>query len=347
VLSIQNKTTKTLLLALFLSLLTFLFLGVYPDDPQKVLEEGAKYYKEADFDKAIQTLNPLITRTDTDVEIQKEALRYLGRAYTAKGSFEKTKETLLQLLKLEPPMVLFNPDYEPPVFMKLYYESRKEISGSYAVEKTDPGMKTMAIIDFKNRSVVKKKDFDPMEQGFADLMINRLNNSTELKVIERERIKWIMDEIKLQDQYSMEGAVRMGKQLGVQTVLFGSFIIFNDEIWLGGRLVKVETSEILLTDEVKGKLDDFFLLTDQLAGKIAEKINVNIKAAAKDETSQTMTTPSLEAIMSYSAGLSYLEREDYKNAYEKFTEALSIDPGYNKAKIKAQSIAPLLAINEK
>jgi TolB-like protein len=243
--------------------------------------------------------------------------------------------------------VLFNPDYEPPVFMKLYYESRKEFSGSYEIEKPDPGMKTMAIIDFKNRSVMKKEQFDPMEQGFADLLINRLNNSTDLKVVERERIQWILDEIKLQDQHSMEGAVRMGKQLGVQTVLFGSFIIFNDEIWLGGRLVKVETSEILLTDEVKGDLDDFFALVDQLGSKIADQIKVNLKAAAKPEVGIEKTSaPSLEAIMSYSSGLAYLEREDYKNAYSKFTEALTIDPDYEKARIKAQSIAPLLAQNE-
>jgi len=236
-------------------------------------------------------------------------------------------------------MVVFNPDYEPPVFMKLYYESRKEFSGSMEMERPDPGMKTMAIIDFKNRSIDHKTQYDPMEQGFADLMINRLNNSTNLKVVERERIQWILNEIKMQNEYDMEGAVRLGKQLGVQTVLLGSFIIAGDQIWLGARLVKVETSEILLTDEVKGDLDDFFELVDKLGQKIADKINVTLK----DETAkQTSEAPSLDAIMAYSVGLSYLEKEDYKNAYAKFEEALKISPNYDKAKIKAQSIAPLL-----
>jgi TolB-like protein len=345
-LSIKNKPIRFLIAALILSIITFLSLGTAPGDEKQKLEEGANLYKSARFDQAIEVLNNLIKEPSLDLEIHKEALRYLGRAYTAKGNYEMTKESLLQLLKLEPPMVLFNPDYEPPVFMKLYYEARKEFSGSYEIEKPDPGMKTMAILDFKNRSIIRKDQFDPMEQGFADLMINRLNNSTDLKVVERERIKWILDEIKLQDQHSMEGAVRMGKQLGVQTVLFGSFIIYNDEIWLGGRLVKVETSEILLTDEVKGDLDDFFKLVDQLSNKIADKIKVNIKAAARTETIRESSAPSLDAIMSYSAGLSYLEREDYKNAYTKFSEALTIDPGYEKARIKAQSIAPLLAQNE-
>ena len=62
-------------------------------------------------------------------------------------------------------MVVFNPDYEPPVFMKLYYESRKEYAGSYAVERPDPGMKTMAIIDFKNSSVITKLNTTRWNRG--------------------------------------------------------------------------------------------------------------------------------------------------------------------------------------
>lgn len=318
----------------------FVLTTAYPQDsPKDKLNQAEQYYKSAQFDNAIDILNNLGADSTIDPGVRKEALRFLGRAYSAKGLYDKAKESITELLKLEPPMVVFNPDYEPPVFMKLYYESRKEFSGSMSIERPDPGMKAMAIIDFKNRSVDHKTQYDPMEQGFADLMINRLNNSTNLKVVERERIEWILNEIKLQNQYDMEGAVRVGKQLGVQTVLLGSFIIVGDQIWLGARLVKVETSEILLTDEIKGDLDNFFDLVDKLGQKIADKINVTLKEQTTQETSEA---PSLDAIMSYSVGLSYLEKEDYKNAYDKFEEALKYSPNYEKAKLKAQSIAPLL-----
>jgi len=334
----KKNFLRFILSAAFFTLL--LITSVYAQDDSKVkLDKAEDYYKAAQFDNAIDILQKLSSDSSIDNEIRKEAFRFLGRAYSAKGLYDKAKESIAQLLKLEPPMVVFNPDYEPPVFMKLYYEARKEYTGSYSIERPDPGMKTMAIIDFKNRSVDKKLQYDPMEKGFADLFINRLNNSTNLKVVERERIQWILDEIKLQDQYNMEGAVRAGKQLGVQTVLLGSFIILGDQIWLGARLVKVESSEILLTDDVKGDLDNFFDLVDQLGQKIADKINVTLKDVSKEEVSEA---PTLDAIMSYSVGLSYLEREDYKNAYDKFEEALKYDPNYEKARLKAQSIAPLL-----
>jgi TolB-like protein len=304
------------------------------------LAEAEKYYKTALFDKAIEILSSLSSDKDTDIEVRKDALRFLGRAYTAKGLYDKAKESIMKLLELEPPVVTLNPDFEPPTLMKVYYDARKSLSGgSYAVERTDPGIKTMAIIDFKNRSIDQKEKFDPMEKGFSDLMIHRLNNSTGLKVIERDRIQWILNEIEIQDKYSMEGAVRLGKQLGVHAVLLGSFIIYNDEIWLGARLVKVETSEILLTDEIKGDVDEFFDLTEKLNKKIADKIDVTLKDVKEGISGETN---SLDAILTYSEGLALLEEGNYKEAYNKFLKALEFDPNYELARIKAESIKPLI-----
>ena len=321
----------------FFLLFLFLFITGLSQTQKEKLETARQYYKSAQFDDAIILLNEITSDNSSDTETKKEALRYLGRVYTAKGLYDEAKGSIKKLFELEPPIVEFNPDFDPPIFMRLYYESRKEFSNSYSIERPDPGTKTMAIIDFKNRSIDKKQQYDPMEQGFADLLISRLNNSTGLKVVERERIQWILDEIKLQDKYDMEGAVRAGKLLGAQTVLFGSFIIANDQIWLGGRLVKVETSEILLTDEIKGDLDQFFDLIDKLSEKISEKINVTLK-----DVSQASKKPSLDAVLAYSTGLNFLEKEDYKDAYAKFQEALVFSPDYEKAKLRAQSIMPYL-----
>ncbi len=324
----------------FIFVLSLLFfITCFSQTQKEELEKAKQYYKSAQFDDAIEILNKISTDNSVDAETKKDALRYLGRSYTAKGLYDEAKGSIKKLLGLEPPAVEFNPDYEPPVFMKLYYESRKELSDSYTVERPDPGMKTMAIIDFKNRSIDKKAQYDPMEQGFADLLITRLNNSSGLKVVERERIQWILDEMKLQDKYNMEGAVRAGKLLGAQTVLLGSFIINDDKIWLGGRLVKVETGEILLTDEIKGEADEVFDLVDKLSEKISEKINVTLK---DDKVSEVTQPPSLDAILAYSIGLNFLEKEDYKNAYAKFQEALRFSPDYEKAKLKAESIEPYL-----
>lgn len=340
---INDKKLQTALLYFFiLSIfsLVFNFNLSAQDEGKTRLAEAEQYYKSALFDKAIDILNSLSNDKAIDNDVRKDALRFLGRAYVAKGLYDKAKESITKLLELEPPVVTLNPDFEPPALMKVYYDARKSVTGSYEVERPDPGIKTMAVIDFKNRSIDEKEKFDPMEKGFADLLIHELNNATGLKVIERERIDWILNEINMQDKYSMEGAVRLGKQLGVHVVLLGSFIIYNGDIWLGARLVKVETSEILLTDEIKGDVDDFFDLTQKLSKKIADKIDVTLKETKEGYATETK---SLDAILTYSEGLALLEEGNYKEAYEKFMKALEYDPNYELARIKAESIKPLIS----
>jgi Tfp pilus assembly protein PilF len=110
-------------------------------------------------------------------------------------------------------------------------------------------------------------------------------------------------------------------------------------MWLGARLVKVETGEILATDDVKGDADAFFELVEKLSAKVAKAVNVNITEAQLEKGTETK---SLDAMMSYSEGLVLVERGDYEAAYKKFNEALAKDPSYEKAHLKAESIKPLL-----
>jgi TolB-like protein len=245
-------------------------------------------------------------------------------------------------LDLEPPLIEPDPDTEPPPLMKAYYDARKDKTGSSEVERPDPGIKTIAILDFKNRSVDDKEKFDPMEKGFADLMISELNGTINLKVVERERIKWLMDEIGMENdpgKFDMGTAVRVGKLLGVHTILLGSFIKVKDEMKLLSRLVKVETGEILATDEASGDADDFFEIAQQLGEKVAKHINVTL---GKTEAQEGSETKSLDAMLAYSEGLVLVEKGDYKNAYDKFQQAASLDPSYTKAQRKADSIKPLI-----
>jgi TolB-like protein len=306
------------------------------------LEEGIASYKSANYDKAITLLSGLASDKSVTKGDQREIWLYLGRSYLAKSLNDKAREAISNMLELEPPIIELDPDAECPPLMKIYYDVRKKMTGSTKIELPDPGIKTIAILDFKNRSIDDKEKFDPMEKGFAELLINQLNGAVSLKVIERERIQWILDEIGLENdpgKFDPESAVRVGKQLGVHTILIGNFIKARDELYLGARLVKVETSEILMTDQIKGDADDFFELTENLSAKVAKGINVAISQAELEKGTETK---SLDAMMAYSEGLVFLERGNYKMAFDKFQQALSIDPKYDKARLKADSLRPLL-----
>jgi TolB-like protein len=306
------------------------------------LVKATDSFNAGDFEAAIRMYNEIAGDKALDKPVRREAMLGLGRSYFAKNNKEKAKTALNDLLELEPPLVELDPDEEAPPLMKLYYAVRREKQGNLSVEKADPGIKTIAVLDFKNRSVDDKEKFDPMEKGFSELIINQLRGAVQLKVVERERIGWIMEEIGLENtpgKFDVASAVRVGKQLGVHAVVLGSFIKFKDELWLGARLVKVETSEILATEDVKGDADEFFDLAEKLSMKVAKGVNVNITEAQIEKGTETK---SLDAMMSYSEGLVLVEKGDYDGAVKKFEEALQKDPTYDKARIKAQSLKPLL-----
>ena len=307
------------------------------------LQRAMKLYSSAKFDAAIDILSDLSTDNTLEKSDRIDVFFALGRSYVAKGQKDKALWAMSKLLEEEPPIIEPDPDTECPPLMKVYYRARKAKTGSDSV-RTDPGMKTIAVLDFMNRSIDDKAKFDPMEKGFAELIINSLNGATNLKVIERERIQWILDEIGLENdpsKFDQSSAVRVGKQLGVHTVLLGSFIKVKDDMRLLARLVKVETSEILATDDTKGDVDDLFELADKLSEKVAKTINVKL-AQMPQESMAKSETKSLDAMLSYSAGLALLEKGNYVEAFRKFEEALKYDPMYEKAKLKKESIRPLI-----
>jgi len=342
---ICQKTAKGMLLvlAIFVFVQTGSFAQGKGAGTKQKLERAMKLYSSAKFDAAIELLSDLAKDKTLEKKDHIDVLFGLGRAYVAKGQKDKALWAMSKMLELEPPSIEPDPDTECPPLMKVYYSARKNKSGSDSV-RTDPGVRTIAILDFKNRSIDDKEKFDPMEKGFSELVINSLNGATNLKVIERERIQWILDEIGLENdptKFDMTSAVRVGKQLGVHTVLLGSFIKIKDEIKLLARLVKVETSEILMTDEIKGDVDDVFELAEKLSEKVAKGINVKLAQSSANE-SQALETKSLDAMLSYSEGLSFLEKGNYGDAYRKFEQALTYDPNYEKARHKKESIKPLL-----
>lgn len=325
---------------ILISLMVLLF--AMPATAQEArFEEAKEAYQFAEYDKAVDLFSAVAQDGNAEMETRREALRYLGRAYIARDKHDKAREAIQQLVELEPPIVELDPDREPPPIMDLYYEVRKQMEDGYTVQKRDPGLQTLAIMDFTNSSVDEKERFEPLEKGLPSMMINYMSGATDLQVIERERIQWLLQELELQrdpDLVDQETAVRTGKLLGANAVVFGSYTVHEDQMWLSARVVKVETSEILLAEQVFGEPDAFFDLIQDLSMQVTRAINVELE----EDKLGSGETNSLDAMMAYSDGLAALEDGDYRAAYEKFLEASELDPNYQRAQLKAESLKPML-----
>lgn len=122
----------------------------------------------------------------------------------------------------------------------------------------------VAIVDFTNQTGVPY--YDTFTDGLTGIMLDELQKTKAFRLIERNRVGAVLDELKM----SMSGLVdpetakQVGKQLGVDALLFGNitsvkystskptiFIMWtegqNTEVTLDGRLVRVDTGEIMST----------------------------------------------------------------------------------------------------
>ena len=311
---------------------------------QATLEEAKDEYLFAEYDRAIELFSQIAHSSEYDSQTRIEAFRYLGRSYIAKDKEQEARTAMQELIALEPPIVELDADAEPPPLIELYYEARKEAQGNYRVEQSDPGLQTLAIMDFTNNSVDQSDRFDGLSQGLPSMMINSVNNGVDLKVIERERIQWLLSELELQrqdDVVDQSTAVRTGELLGANAVVFGSYIVLNDQMRISARVVKVETGEVLLGEEVTGEAENFFSLIEDLSQAVTRAVNVE---TAETELGNEETN-SLDAMMAYSDGLQYMEQGDYRAAYEKFNQAVDHDDSFVRAERKAESLRPMLAMS--
>jgi TolB-like protein len=120
--------------------------------------------------------------------------------------------------------------------------------------------KTLAILPFENNSVTDPELYHPLTKGLSAMLITDLsNNVSTLKLIERNKVQSLLKEIALSQSGSIDKstAIRAGKILGAQAITFGSFMVLEEQVRIDARIVKVETSEVLMAESILGRSDNF------------------------------------------------------------------------------------------
>lgn len=307
-------------------------------------QKAKRAYEAYDYKSAIDMFSKVADDSSVDLETRRKALLHLGRIYIGQDMQAKARSAMEELVSTDPPRDFLDPNREPPPLMEIYYSVLKQKKGSYKVEKEDPGLQTLAIMDFRNSSIYERERYAPLAKGFPSMMINYLNGAADLKVIERQRIQWLLNELKLQqkaDVVDQSTAVKVGNVMGATAVLFGNYtVISDDKMRVSGRLVKVETSEILLSEKVTGEPDEFLALVRKLSQNLTRAINVEVEETELETGSATRL---LDAQLAYARGLDEMEDGNYQTAREQFQQALEYDSNYTLAQKRLESLRPMLA----
>ena len=317
--------------------------GAIADELAKCLE----LYNDLEFEQSIAHAQKLITRTDLTTQDSiaiYEVLSIVTYA-TGEGNLKKAFAYLDKISNVGP-CIIHLPSYLwPPELRDKWYEVLKKRDMLVCPEESRPGFKTIAIMEFDNYSIGKyQEELGALGKGLADFFEHDFSKISSMKVVERDKIEFVLKELELQKSGAVDKAtaVKVGKMLGAQYMVFGSFTqLDGNQTRMVVKAVSVETSEIIASVDKDGK-PEYTKLEKALVEELAKLLDVQLDDDVK-ALIQEGGTESLNATTLYSKGLEYMDRYDYKNAYEYFKKAYELDNNFVEAKRKMEVFKPLAA----
>ncbi|MEW6411693.1 MAG: CsgG/HfaB family protein [Candidatus Zixiibacteriota bacterium] len=310
------------------------------------LAEALNFYAETDFDKGIEVASSLLVRDDLTAKDSIAILETLSIITYAKGEqyLRKSVEYLEKISKIGPCVTHLPQEIWPQELRDNWYKLLKQMNKMSCDQSGPTEISTIAIMEFDNHSIGEYQEkLGSLAKGLADFFQHDFSKISSLRVVERDKIDFILKEIELQQSGSVDvaTAVKVGKILGAQIMVFGSITQLDDDnTRMVVRAVKVETSEIIASVDKEGK-PEYSKMEKELVKELAGLLDLQLT----DKISKMIDeggTESVDATTFYSMGLEYMDRYDYKNAYESFKKAYELDDQFVEAKRKMEIYRPLV-----
>lgn len=186
---------------------------------------------------------------------------------------------------------------------------------------------SIAIMPFENNSLSDK--LDSLGQWLADVLITDLSHVQGLNIIERENIDKVLNEMKLGMAGLVEKkkAIKIGKMLGAELMVLGTFMEMADNLRTDVHLVDVDTGVLITARQVTAKTRDFYNLERELVNMLIETFNVKLNSAEKERMAR-VHIKSLEAAIYYGKGIWLMSWADPMDAVKEFKKCLYLDPDY-------------------
>jgi TolB-like protein len=205
---------------------------------------------------------------------------------------------------------------------------------------------TVAIMYFNNNVFTKDaRDYDGLSKGVPDFLITEMSANPGIRVVERDQVQKLIDEQKLVGggQVDRETAVKVGKLLGAQHMIFGGFMADSKgNFRIDARAVNVETGAIEFTDRVQDRSDNVLGLVSQLASRLNAGLKLpgsptrtgeaSAPAGAQQAGAPSPTKLPMRAAVLYGKALDMADKGDKARALELFSAVLKEFPDYAPAR---------------
>jgi len=208
----------------------------------------------------------------------------------------------------------------------------------------DPATVAVLYFDYDG----KDADLAALRKGLAQMLISDLLGTPTIRVVERQRLQEILDELKLQATSKIEQAtaVKAGKLLGARYLVLGGYFDVKGTFRADARVVDVETGKVVFSIGATGKADDFLTLEQKLSGELggyfAKLPAVPAVPAVKPQTNRQPAKPpaalKVATLVEYGKALEAMDAGDTKTAKLRLTKVVKDQPDFQLAQLDVDKL---------
>jgi len=210
-----------------------------------------------------------------------------------------------------------------------HQEAETQIANERDIGPPDPD--AVAITYYQN---LGSPALTALQKGLTALVIADVSKVPNLKVVERDRMQALLDEMKLGSSGLADPrtAARAGHLLGASRVVTGSYLDPQQgQMRIDSTLLQTGALSSASNQTASGSIVHFYDVEERLSAKILEDLGYSeseLKARGLWQAVQTPQTTNYDAFIAFSRGLDAKDKQDYAEARKFFKQALVDDPSF-------------------
>jgi TolB-like protein len=209
---------------------------------------------------------------------------------------------------------------------ELEFSARQALAQEAQLSTTPPEPNTIAVMPFAYAGT--NEEIKPLSRGFAQLVVTDLAKSRQVRVLERERMQAMMDEMHLgAGRVDSSTAARSGRLLRASRVVDGTLMEQGNVLRADAAVVDVSTTGVAGTARGAMELSRLFDMEKAFVLDLFRSLGINLTPAERGAMDQR-PTQSMQAFLAWSRGLEAEDRGDFAGAQGFYDQAARIDPGF-------------------
>lgn len=175
---------------------------------------------------------------------------------------------------------------------------------------TPAASRVVAVWDFDNHTVpvaTTLSDLDFLNRSLSEATLGALLADPGLRVVDRMRLHEVLAEQKIgASRLADEDArLKLGRILGAQRMVFGSFMAIGDQIQVTVRAVDTATSQVMVADQFVSPYPEVLAQAQAMAAKLAQGLGGRVMAKSAAPTAQNRLWAAFDRVLALTDAAQY------------------------------------------